>query len=439
MSRLHRPLLVPGLLVGLMIGFSAISATVASAQERAGKKTRADPFEEFFAPPKEVRSSLTAEQIDQLAALKNDLGPRARSIAARIDAVVTPERSQAQAAAFKAGKAAGKSAGELKAAVDAAAPLSPEEERNLKAARAEMEELRQQVQQRIVAVLTPDQRARLPRKKGEQAPADPVAQHLTLPKEWQTVLSPEQVAQVENLRSESRPGLTGAQARIDAILTVERRQAQTEATRAATTAGKERAEVFAAGSAALALTEQEQDDLATARSEIVELQEAFRERVRGLLTEGQRAVVESAPREKPRTKGERAEAPPPNSIESYFVAPRAVQPLLSDAQRAQLEQLKAELAPRVEAELARINLILPPSRQTEQTKAVEAARAAGKGKAEAAAAGAAALNLSPREQEDLATAQRALAELRETISIRITNLLTEPQRALLAVPGKTKR
>jgi Spy/CpxP family protein refolding chaperone len=105
---------------------------------------------------------LSDEQKEKVAALKKEYGPKV--VAARKKMALGKDARKARGEALKKAKADGKKGKELRAAVDAAAPLTDEQ----KAAQAEMQALQKEIRAAVVALLTDEQKAKLPKRGGKK-------------------------------------------------------------------------------------------------------------------------------------------------------------------------------------------------------------------------------------------------------------------------------
>jgi hypothetical protein len=88
---------------------------------------------------------------------------------------------------------------------------------------------------------------------------------------------------------ENAPKLKEAQAKLDAVLTAEHKQARRQAQKDAKTAGKKRKEAAADAQAAMKLTDEQKSKLASAESEVKAAQAAVLRDLRGVLSQEQLA------------------------------------------------------------------------------------------------------------------------------------------------------
>jgi len=116
----------------------------------------------FFAVPKGIE--LTAEQQTQLAMLVKELQPRYQKWLQKNDAVLTAEQKAALQIAGRAVKEAGLSdKQQIQKALAAAANITPEQQTQMEALAKEENELRQMFLDKLSGLLTPEQKAKLPK------------------------------------------------------------------------------------------------------------------------------------------------------------------------------------------------------------------------------------------------------------------------------------
>jgi len=89
---------------------------------------------------------------------------------------------------------------------------------------------------------------------------------------------------VNKILAEQGPKLTEAQAKVDAVLTAEQKQAQTTAQKAAKEAGKKKKEAVAEVEAAAKMTAEQKTKLAAATKELNSAQTALTSALKGALT-----------------------------------------------------------------------------------------------------------------------------------------------------------
>jgi len=97
------------------------------------------------------------------------------------------------------------------------------------------------------------------------------------------------LAKANKVVDDDAPKLKEAQAKVDAVLTTEQKQARRQAQKDAKTAGKKRKEAQAEVTAALKLTDEQKTKLAAAERELKSAQAALTKDLRGVLSADQLA------------------------------------------------------------------------------------------------------------------------------------------------------
>ena len=153
-----------GLLVLTLAVVLAMPAMAAEEKKKKKKKGRKAPV--AVKVPKGIE--LDADQKKQVAAINKEFAPKLLEIAKKSRAIITPEQRKARSAAAKKAKADGKKGKEARAAVNAAAEITAEQKKAL----AEVNKARQAVTKaaraKFAAILTDEQKAKLPKKKGKK-------------------------------------------------------------------------------------------------------------------------------------------------------------------------------------------------------------------------------------------------------------------------------
>jgi hypothetical protein len=111
-------------------------------------------------------------------------------------------------------------------------------------------------------------------------------------------LDDKQKAQLEELMKEFGPKLKEIQAKIDVVMTPDRKKIAAEARKKAADDGKKGKEISEAVSAALNLNAEDQAKLKEAQAERQKLVKEINEKKMGLLTEEQKKVVQTKPKNK---------------------------------------------------------------------------------------------------------------------------------------------
>jgi Spy/CpxP family protein refolding chaperone len=111
---------------------------------------------------------LTAEQQAKVELVRKEFQPKLAEIQKRRNQIMTKDRRQTEKDARQAAKDSGKKGKDVKAAVDAALRLPPEEAERLAAIQKEQQALVAQIDERVRALLTDEQKAKLPKKAAKK-------------------------------------------------------------------------------------------------------------------------------------------------------------------------------------------------------------------------------------------------------------------------------
>jgi hypothetical protein len=143
------------------------SSLVAAGRQQKGRRT-AERGGASVARllPEEVRSTLTGKQKQKIAALQKEFGSRLAELAKKRNGILTAEQKKAQAEARKAASDAGKKGRELQQAVNAAVKWTPEQRRRLADLRKDSLPLNKTIRDRLMALLTAEQKAKMPKWAG---------------------------------------------------------------------------------------------------------------------------------------------------------------------------------------------------------------------------------------------------------------------------------
>jgi Spy/CpxP family protein refolding chaperone len=152
----------------LVLTLAVVLAMPAAAAEDKKKKKK----KKGRRAPAAVRVTkgieLTADQKKQVAAINKEFAPKLLELNKKAGTIITPEQRKARSVAFKKAKADGKKGKEARAAVNAAVNLSAEQKKAL----AEVNKARQVIftaaRAKFVEILTDEQKAKLPKKKGKK-------------------------------------------------------------------------------------------------------------------------------------------------------------------------------------------------------------------------------------------------------------------------------
>jgi len=111
---------------------------------------------------------LTADQKKQVAAINKEYAPKLLELNKKARTIITPEQRKARSAAAKKAKADGKKGKAARAAVNAALNITAEQKKAL----AELNKARRVIftaaREKFVSILTDEQKAKLPKKKGKK-------------------------------------------------------------------------------------------------------------------------------------------------------------------------------------------------------------------------------------------------------------------------------
>lgn len=119
--------------------------------------------------PKEVQSTLSDEQKEKIAPLNKEFGPRLAEFGKKRAAILTPEQRKAQNEARKVATEAGKKGKELQQAVNAAMKLTDDQKKKLADLAKEMAPLNKTLREKVLALLTDEQKAKIPKRMGGTA------------------------------------------------------------------------------------------------------------------------------------------------------------------------------------------------------------------------------------------------------------------------------
>lgn len=139
------------------------SAGVADEKVKKGKKQQKAPS---VTQRLVAKLTLTDEQKTQVAAIDKQFAAKAKELADKRKAMLTPEQQKAQAAAQKAAKEAGQKGPEARKAVDAALNLTEDQKAQQKELAKGQQALNTEVIAALKKVLTAEQQEALPKARG---------------------------------------------------------------------------------------------------------------------------------------------------------------------------------------------------------------------------------------------------------------------------------
>ncbi|MGC1274516.1 MAG: hypothetical protein WBC44_12495 [Planctomycetaceae bacterium] len=158
-------------LAAVVCGLAMPLAAAPKEGAKAGARKKADKQSALPAGMYKLPEviTLTDEQKPKVEALNKEYAPKFRELAKKNRDLLTKEQRQARRDAMKSAKEAGKKGKQLQADVQAAMQLSAEQKEQLEKLKAETMTLRTQMQEKVVSVLTPEQKEQLPKpKKGKR-------------------------------------------------------------------------------------------------------------------------------------------------------------------------------------------------------------------------------------------------------------------------------
>ena len=153
-----------GLLVLTLAVVLAMPAMAAEEKKKKKKKGRKAPV--AVKVPKSI--VLTADQKKQVAAINKEFGPKLAEIQKAVNGVISKEQRQAHNAANKKAKADGVKGKARNVAIQAALNLTDEQKVKMKELTKQRRDLQKAVRGKFVAILTAEQKAKLPKKKGKK-------------------------------------------------------------------------------------------------------------------------------------------------------------------------------------------------------------------------------------------------------------------------------
>ncbi len=152
--------------VAMLVLAAPVHAEDAKKADKAAKgaaKKQAEALDTVFMFPKVVEPS--EEQKTKLAALRTELGPKLTEAQKAVATVLTPEQRQIRRDTTKANKDAGLKGKEARAAVMAAMKLTDEQMKSLDTAEKAQAEVRKGIDEKILALLTDEQKAKVAEAK----------------------------------------------------------------------------------------------------------------------------------------------------------------------------------------------------------------------------------------------------------------------------------
>lgn len=161
MKPVLRSLTVFAVVCGLALPLAAAPKEGKANAKKKTDKPAAAPAA-MYKLPETIK--LTDEQKTKLAAINKEYTPKFQALAKKGNDILTKEQKTARREAMKEAKEAGKKPKEIQAAVAAAMKLSDEQQEQMDKVKAEQMKLRTEMEGKVVALLTPEQKAELPKK-----------------------------------------------------------------------------------------------------------------------------------------------------------------------------------------------------------------------------------------------------------------------------------
>jgi hypothetical protein len=146
-----------------LVACLAVSGVVFGADAVKEKKGKPVPGAQFFALPEEI--TLTAEQQTKLDELKKEHGDKLKDLVTTRDEILTKDQKKARGEAQKSARQAGKKGKEIQTAIDEATMWTEGQKDKYTKAEAEVQTLGAEVKAKVTALLTEEQKAKLPKPK----------------------------------------------------------------------------------------------------------------------------------------------------------------------------------------------------------------------------------------------------------------------------------
>lgn len=158
---------------GMLVACLCLSMTIATAapkEKGKGQKKKGGNTPFTLKLPKTIE--LTAEQKTKVAGIQKEFASQAKEQQQIINSILTPELRKARGEAMKQARESGKKGKDLKAAVDASlSSLSAEDKAKYEAALKANAEIRKNFFAAVKPILTEEQAAQLPQRKGKGKPS----------------------------------------------------------------------------------------------------------------------------------------------------------------------------------------------------------------------------------------------------------------------------
>jgi acetyl esterase/lipase len=146
-------------ITAITLALLVLSGSRLSAQQNATQREqRADLFEQFFALP---GIEFSKEQRAKVEEIRKEFMPKLAEAQRKFNSVITEEQVRARREAMQKARDAGKEGQELRDAVEAAAKLTPEQQKQQAAIQEERNKLFAAIRTQLTALLTEQQRGKL--------------------------------------------------------------------------------------------------------------------------------------------------------------------------------------------------------------------------------------------------------------------------------------
>jgi len=161
---MFRKLLVPALVLAIAIPVMAQDTQKGKRPER--KSPAKKPAQQRTLLPAKMLAGLdlTDEQKEKIEAITKDVHKAMTEARAAMEKLLTEEQKKARMEAMKAAKEAGKKPEEARKAVQDAVQLTDEQKKLMAHAREQMGQMHKDVREKIMAILTPEQKKELAAK-----------------------------------------------------------------------------------------------------------------------------------------------------------------------------------------------------------------------------------------------------------------------------------
>ena len=141
-----------------------VSASVMAADEKKPARKKGAPTPVAVQLPKEIE--LTDAQKEKLAAVNKEYAEKFAAAQKAVDAVLTDEQKKARHDVMKEARTSGKKGKELQQTIKDATKATDEQQKKIEVAEKALTELRHEILEKVKPILTDEQKAKLPQRKG---------------------------------------------------------------------------------------------------------------------------------------------------------------------------------------------------------------------------------------------------------------------------------